>query len=85
MGKARPRERDLLVELQEVEGLSLECRCGARVEIPPEGKLAEGAACPQSGEPAAWRETARHFHDFMRAATSRDVRIRVRLLKRLPL
>lgn len=86
MGKARPRKRDLLVEPLEIEGLSLECQCGARVEITWEGKLAEGATCPQCGRPVERRESAELFHAFLRSMRgTRDVRIRVRLLKRLPL
>lgn len=86
MGRPKPRERDLFVERQEIEGLSLECQCGARTELTFEGKLQDGAACLQCGEPIARRETARLFVDFLRSmGTTRDVRIRVRLLRRLPL
>lgn len=86
--KAQERERDMLVEVREVEALSLECRkCAARVEITWEGKLAEGAVCPSCGESLkGWRETVRLFHHLMRATTgATDVRLRVRLLRRLPL
>lgn len=86
MGKPKLRERDLFVERQEIEGLSLECQCGARTEITFEGKLHDSAVCSQCGEPIARREAAQLFGDFLRSmGTTRDVRIRVRLLKRLPL
>lgn len=87
MGKPKPRERDLFVGRTEIEGLSLECHeCGARAEITHDGELREDAACPQCGEPIGRREMARLFRDFLRSmGTEREVRIRVRLLKRLPL
>jgi hypothetical protein len=86
--KARERERDLLVEVREVEALSLECRkCGARCEVTWESQLKKGAPCPACGESLEpWRRVATLYRDFMRATMGdRDVRLRVRLLTRLPL
>lgn len=89
MGKrASRRERDLIVELREVEALSLECRdCYARIEVSSDSRLAEGAACPSCGKPLEeWREVATTFQGLLRAArgSPREVRLRLRLFKRLP-
>ena len=84
----RQRERDLLVEIREVEALSVECRkCAARIEVTWEGNLAKGAACPSCGESLErHRAAVRLFRDLMRETMSAtDVRLRVRLLRTLPL
>jgi hypothetical protein len=84
----KARERDMLVEVREVEALSLECRkCGARCEVTWEGELVDDAACPSCGESLEnWRRAAVLFRAFMRATMgATDARLRVRLLTRLPL
>lgn len=84
----RQRERDLMVEIREVEALSVEChKCDTRIEVTWEGTLAEGAVCPSCGESLdGWRAAVALFHDLMRETMgATDVRLRVRLLTRLPL
>ena len=86
--KDRELVRDVLVDVREIEALSLECReCAARFEVGWGGKLATGAACPSCGADLGnWRELTAFFHAFMRASTTpEEVRLRLRPRTRLPL
>lgn len=83
------RERDQLILLQEVLGLSFDCgSCGARFEVPEEVRaLAEDARCVACGQPVPRHAVVEAWAAFRRAAgvSRRDVRLRVRLYKVLPL
>lgn len=74
-----------MVEAREVEAISFECsRCHARVEVPWDGAMQEGASCPGCGSPltSASKAFALFRELFDDVGSDSGVRFRVRRLSR---